>query len=164
MVMHSIKAVQKIPVSLGEAWDFFSDPANLKVITPDSMRFRVISEHTGEKMFAGQILEYKLRPLWGIPLYWMTEITEVKPKEFFADKQRKGPYKLWYHRHYFREIEGGVEMTDIVQYKNPAWIAGRVLNRLFIRRKLRELFEYRFRKVEELFGEWKDQRPEITSF
>ncbi len=156
MAAHSIKTVQKIPVSLEKAWAFFSDPANLQVITPDNMGFKVISKHHADTMYAGQIIEYKVKPLLGIPIYWMTEITQVKDKEYFIDEQRIGPYKLWHHQHHFKEIPGGVEMTDIVHYKNPFWILGRLANALFIKKKLDEIFAYRYKKVEELFGIWEE--------
>ena len=152
MAAHSIKTVQKIPVSLAEAWAFFSDPANLQAITPGDMGFRIISKHHGEKMYAGQIIEYKVRPLLGIPVYWMTEITQVKDGEYFIDEQRFGPYALWHHQHHFREIPGGVEMTDIVHYKNPLGFLGRIANALFVKKKLTQIFDYRYRKVEEMFG------------
>lgn len=155
MAAHSIKVVQKIPVPLEQAWDFFSNPANLQAITPDNMGFRVISRHHGPRMYAGQIIEYKVRPLLRIPLYWMTEITQVVDQQYFIDEQRFGPYALWHHQHHFKAIEGGVEMTDIVHYKNPLGILGRLANRFFVKRKLEHIFDYRFRKVEELFGKWK---------
>lgn len=161
MASHTIRATQKIPASLQEVWDFFSNPANLHIITPGYMDFRVISRHHGEKIYAGQIIEYTVKPLLGIPLYWMTGITHVKEKSFFADEQRKGPYRLWHHQHHFREIPGGVEMTDIVHYKNPLWMVGRAANILFIRRQLRQLFKYRFHKVEELFGQWEGHSIDI---
>jgi ligand-binding SRPBCC domain-containing protein len=154
MAAHTISTIQKIPVSLEKAWDFFSDPANLRVITPGDMGFQIISARHGKKMYAGQIIEYKVRPLAGIPVYWMTEITHVKDREYFIDEQRSGPYTFWHHQHHFREIAGGVEMTDIVHYKNPFWFIGRIANLLFVRKKLRSIFEYRYRKVEELFGNW----------
>jgi ligand-binding SRPBCC domain-containing protein len=154
MAAHSIKAVQKIPVSLDKAWEFFSNPDNLQHITPGNMGFKVIARHHGDKMYAGQIIEYKLRPFFGIPIYWMTEMTRVKDKEYFIDEQRFGPYKLWHHQHHFKSIEGGTEMTDIVHYKNPLWIAGDLANALFVRNKLCKIFEYRFKKTEELFGQW----------
>lgn len=157
MAAHSIKTVQKIPISMKDAWAFFSNPANLQTITPDDMGFRVISKHQGDKMYAGQIIEYKVSPLMGIPIYWMTEITHVSDKQYFIDEQRKGPYSLWHHQHHFREIEGGVEMTDIVHYKNPLGILGKIANVLFVRKQLKQIFEYRFRKVEELFGKWEGQ-------
>jgi ligand-binding SRPBCC domain-containing protein len=154
MAAHSIKTVQKIPISLDKAWEFFSNPANLQVITPDNMGFKVISKHHGDTIYAGQIIEYILKPVLGIPLYWMTEITQVKSKAYFIDEQRFGPYTLWHHQHHFKAIEGGVEMTDIVHYKNPLWIFGRMANTLFVKKKLDAIFEYRYKKVEELFGVW----------
>jgi ligand-binding SRPBCC domain-containing protein len=154
MAAHSIKTVQKIPVSLEEAWSFFSNPANLQAITPGDMGFKVISKHHGDKMYAGQIIEYTVKPLFGIPLYWMTEITQVKSGAYFIDEQRFGPYALWHHQHHFREIPGGVEMTDIVHYKNPLGFLGRIANVLFVKKKLQKIFEYRFQKVEEMFGKF----------
>lgn len=155
MAAHTIKTVQQIPVSLGEAWAFFSNPANLQAITPQGMGFRILSKHHGPVMYAGQIIEYKVRPVAGIPVYWMTEITQVKDREYFIDEQRFGPYALWHHQHHFRPIPGGVEMTDIVHYKNPLGFLGRLANRLFVARKLEHIFQYRYKKVEELFGTWK---------
>jgi ligand-binding SRPBCC domain-containing protein len=154
MAAHSIKTVQKIPISLEKAWDFFSDPANLQAITPADMGFKVISKHHGDKMYAGQIIEYTVKPIAGIPIYWMTEITQVKDSTYFIDEQRFGPYSLWHHQHHFKTIEGGVEMTDIVHYKNPFWFFGKIANLLFVRKKLQQIFDYRFTKVEELFGKW----------
>ena len=154
MAVYYLKTVQKIPVSLPMAWDFFSNPANLRVITPASMNFKVISQNEEKRMFAGQIIEYKVSPIPGIPLYWMTEITRVEEGRLFIDEQRKGPYKLWRHQHHFRKIEDGVEMTDIVHYENPLWFIGDIANWLFVKRKVRKIFEYRFKKTEKLFGKW----------
>jgi ligand-binding SRPBCC domain-containing protein len=154
MAAHSIKTVQKIPISLERAWDFFSNPANLQAITPDNMGFQVISNHHGNIMYAGQIIEYRVKPVLNIPLYWMTEITQVKDKQYFIDEQRFGPYSLWHHQHHFKAIDGGVEMTDIVHYKNPMWVLGKLANALFVRQKLKGIFDYRFQKVEEMFGKW----------
>lgn len=156
MAAHSIKTVQKIPISLDKAWEYFSNPANLQSITPENMGFKVISKHHGEKMYAGQIIEYSVKPVMNISIYWMTEITQVKDKEYFIDEQRFGPYTLWHHQHHFKAIEGGVEMTDIVHYKNPFWIFGRIANTLFVKNKLKSIFDFRFKKVEEMFGKWAD--------
>ena len=161
MAVHSIKAVQKIPVSLTEAWNFFSNPANLDTITPDNMGFVIISKSTGDKIYPGQKIEYKVSPILGIPLYWMTEITEVEQNKFFVDEQRKGPYSLWHHEHHFKEIEGGVEMTDIVLYKIPLGLIGEAANLLFVKRKLRDIFKFRFRKIEEILGKWPQQIASI---
>ncbi len=154
MAAYSIKTVQKIPLSLEEAWSFFSNPANLQLLTPDDMDFRVISKLHGTRMYAGQIIEYKVKPLLGISLYWMTEITHVEEQRFFVDEQRFGPYRFWHHQHHFRQIEGGVEMTDSVHYKNPLWLLGDLANFLFVKKRLIKIFDYRFKKVEELFGKW----------
>lgn len=149
--VYSLKTVQHIPADINTAWDFFSNPANLAAITPTSMGFKTISKHHGEKMYAGQIIEYKVSPVLGIPLYWMTEITHVEDKKYFVDEQRFGPYSLWHHQHHFKEVGGGVEMTDIVHYKIPYWFIGDIANSLFISKQLKSIFDYRYRKVEEMF-------------
>lgn len=119
------------------------------------MQFKIISRYHGEKMYPGQLIEYTVRPLLGIPLYWMTEITHVKEGHYFIDEQRFGPYSLWHHQHHFVAIEGGVEMTDIVHYKVPLGPLGHLANGLFVRSQLKQIFDYRYKKVEELFGIWK---------
>jgi len=159
MAAHSLISVQKLPVGIEEAWRFYSRPLNLNRITPPYMKFEVISRHHGEGLYPGQIFEYKLRPFWGIPLYWMTEITHVNASTYFVDEQRKGPYYFWQHQHHFKPIEGGVEMTDIVHYKNPLWIFGELAHLLFVKNKLRQIFEFRFKKNEEIFGEWPGGQP-----
>lgn len=155
MGVRTIRTVQKIPVSLERAWDFFSNPANLQTITPPGMGFRVISKYHGDSMYAGQIIEYRVKPLFGISLYWMTEITQLEDKKYFIDEQRFGPYALWHHQHHFKEISGGVEMTDIVHYKNRFWLLGDIANALFVKKKLKSIFEYRYQKTEELFGKFR---------
>ncbi len=150
--VYSIKTVQKIPVSLKEAWDFFSNPANLAAITPAHMNFEVISKHHGERMYPGQIIEYKVSPLPLYRVYWMTEITHVENEKFFVDEQRFGPYTLWHHQHHFKEVKEGVEMTDIVHYKIPLWILGDLANLLLVEKQVQKIFDYRKRAVEALFG------------
>ena len=150
--VYSIKTVQQIPVSFDTAWDFFSNPANLEQITPADLNFNIISQHHGNKMYAGQVIEYKLKPLLGIPLYWMTEITHVQDKQFFVDEQRFGPYSLWHHQHHFKAIAGGVEMTDIVHYKLPFWFFGDIAHALFVKRQLKNIFDHRYKIVAQKFG------------
>lgn len=150
--MHSLKTIQRIPIDIDTAWNFFSQPANLAKITPDNLGFDIISKHHGHTMYAGQIIEYKVKPMLNIPLYWMTEITHVADKKFFVDEQRFGPYKLWHHQHHFKAISGGVEMTDIVHYALPLGILGKIAHSLFVKKQLNEIFDYRYKKVEELFG------------
>lgn len=155
MAAYSLKTVQKIPVSLEEAWAFFSDPTNLEKITPANMNFRIITKDIPDKMYPGQIIEYKVSPFLRIPLYWKTEITKVDAPFHFIDLQVKGPYKLWEHQHFFKSIDGGVEMTDIIHYENPLRLLGTIANYLFVKNKLRKIFEFRFKKVEQLFGIWR---------
>ena len=150
--VYTIKTVQNIPISLEEAWDFFSKPSNLAAITPDNLGFNIISKHHGERMYQGQIIEYTVKPILGIPLYWMTEITHVKEGAYFVDEQRFGPYTMWHHQHHFKAVDGGVEMTDIVHYKIPFWFLGDIANTLFVKKQLQGIFDFRWKKVEDLFG------------
>jgi ligand-binding SRPBCC domain-containing protein len=140
---YRIRETQLLPVTLEQAWNYFSNPDNLQHITPPALGFRVTSEPHGHHIYPGQIIEYKIRPVLGIPLYWMTEITHVENQRFFVDEQRYGPYSLWHHQHHFRETEGGVEMTDIVHYRIPLGWLGDLANTVFVGRQLKELFRYR---------------------
>jgi ligand-binding SRPBCC domain-containing protein len=149
--VYSIKTVQVLKISLDEAWAFFSSPKNLQKITPQKLGFQIISKHHGEKMYPGQIIEYKVSPILGIPLYWMTEITHVEDRKYFVDEQRFGPYQLWHHQHHFKETAEGVEMTDIVHYKLPLGILGDIANVLMVKKQLKEIFDYRYQVVEKLF-------------
>ena len=144
--VYSMRTVQFIPCTLEKAWAFFSNPANLAEITPDNLRFKILSAGGGE-MYPGQVIEYYVHPLLNIPLYWMTEITHVQPMKYFVDEQRFGPYSLWHHQHHFKEVTGGVEMTDIVHYKLPLWFLGDIANALFVKKQLKGIFDYRTEKV-----------------
>lgn len=154
MSVHRLKRVQRLPVSLEAAWDFFSNPSNLKEITPGYMGFNITSdpEYSARKMYAGQVITYTVTPILNIPLFWMTEITHVQEGRFFVDEQREGPYALWHHQHHFKEIPGGVEMTDLVHYKAPLGWLGDLANLFFIRRQLNQIFDYRWKVLEERFG------------
>jgi len=154
MSVHHLKTVQRIPVSLDIAWEFFSHPKNLATMTPEHLNLKFTNELFGEEMYPGQVITYKVKPVLGIPLFWMTEITHVRAKQYFVDEQRFGPYSLWHHQHHFRDIEGGVEMTDLIHYKVPGWWLGDIADKLFISKQLEDIFKYRYRKVEELFGKW----------
>lgn len=159
--IYSFTTVQHIPIGLEQAWDFFSRPGNLAEITPAGLDFQVISKYHGEKMYPGQVIEYKVRPLLGIPLYWMTEITHVQDKQYFIDEQRFGPYSLWHHQHHFKEAGNSVEMTDIVHYKLPLWFLGDIANALLVRKQLQTIFTYRFSAVEKRFGKMSGSSNEI---
>lgn len=147
MSIYILKRVQVLPTTLDAAWDFFSSPDNLNEITPPYMRFKTRSNSRAGQVFAGQIITYTVRPLLGIPIFWMTEITHVKDREYFIDEQRFGPYAFWHHTHFFKEANGGVEMTDVIHYKLPFGIAGR-LGKKLVQRKLETLFDYRYKVLE----------------
>lgn len=150
--VYTLKSVQQIPTTLQHAWDYFSKPDNLATITPDNLGFKIKGDHQSPEMHPGQIIQYTIKPLLGIPMYWMTEITHVEPMKFFVDEQRFGPYSLWHHQHHFAAINGGVEMTDIVHYKIPFWIFGDIAHALFVKSQLQNIFDYRKQKVDEIFG------------
>jgi len=143
-----------LPISVDEAWDFLSSPKNLKTITPDYMSFDIISG-ADKPMFAGQIIQYIVTPVLGIKTNWVTEITHVVDKNYFVDEQRFGPYALWHHKHFIKPIEGGVEMEDIIDYKVPFGILGQLVHPILVKPKLVEIFNYRTKKLEELFGVYK---------
>ena len=153
MSFYSLKTEQYLPISLQEAWDFFSSPKNLSKITPKHMGF-IITNQPSETMFEGQIITYKVSPLLGVKINWMTEITTVKDNEYFIDEQRFGPYSLWHHRHHFYDIDGGIKMIDEVNYKLPFGFLGSVAHRLFVRKKLKSIFEYREKVLIEMFGQF----------
>ncbi|WP_018612543.1 SRPBCC family protein [Segetibacter koreensis] len=159
--VYSLKTVQNIPVTLNEAWDYFSTPDNLKDITPGTLGFVIRSKHHGERMYAGQIIEYTVKPLFGIPLYWMTEITHVERGKYFVDEQRFGPYSLWHHQHHFKEIPQGVEMTDIVHYKVPYMFLGDIANTILVKQQLKKIFDYRFKVIENKFGKWEQKKSKV---
>lgn len=151
MKPHTIRSVQFIPVALEQAWDFFSDPRNLPRITPPWLSFEILSDPPG-RMYPGLRIEYRVRPLWGIPLRWRTEITHVVEPVYFVDEQLRGPYRLWRHQHRFRAVGGGVEMEDEVHYLLRWGPLGRVAQRWMVRPRLEEIFEYRRAAVDRIFG------------
>jgi ligand-binding SRPBCC domain-containing protein len=156
MKIYTLKSKQKLPITLDQAWDFFSDPMNLNTITPDDMGFKTLSG-ADRKMYPGQVIQYIVTPLLGIPMKWVTEITHVIDKEYFVDEQRFGPYALWHHKHFFKEIPGGVEMEDIVDYKLPMGVLGELMHPVLVRPRLEQIFAYRTKKLVELFGEYKSE-------
>ncbi|MFB9077066.1 hypothetical protein ACFFLS_03510 [Flavobacterium procerum] len=151
MKLYKIETVQHINTTIEECWDFFSSPKNLQTITPENMSF-IIQDFDGKRMYPGQIITYTLKPLLGIKISWVTEITHVKDNSYFIDSQLFGPYKLWHHKHFFEPTENGVKMTDIVHYALPFGYLGRLMNRLIVQDKLKTIFGYRRNKVEELFN------------
>lgn len=155
MSLYTLQSVQKIPSSINDLWNFISSPANLKIITPDYMGFNIKTRNLPEKMFSGMLISYDVSPFKGIRINWISEITHIKEFEYFIDEQRFGPYKFWHHLHNITPIEAGVLMTDTVRYKPPFCVLGKIANYLFIRKRLNEIFDYRTKKIEEIFGKFK---------
>lgn len=151
MKIYRLHKKQNLPITVEQAWDFLSSPKNLKTITPDYMGFNILSG-ADRPMFAGQIIQYIVTPVMGIKTKWVTEITHVKDKSYFVDEQRFGPYALWHHKHFINKIDGGVEMEDIIDYKVPMGILGQLVHPIIVKPKLEEIFNYRTKKLEELFG------------
>ncbi|MEP0367108.1 MAG: SRPBCC family protein [Cyclobacteriaceae bacterium] len=152
MAVYTFEQTQLVPASLDEVWDFISSPANLKKITPDYMGFDITSQNLSEKMHPGMIISYKVSPVGGIKMTWVTEITHVVDKKFFVDEQRVGPYALWHHQHHLEETDHGILMRDIVTYSPPFGFLGQIANGLMIKGKLKEIFKYRTKVLEDLFG------------
>jgi ligand-binding SRPBCC domain-containing protein len=150
--MQELYFTQQLPISLDEAWSFFSNPVNLKEITPAHMGFVVTSKHHGEVMYPGQIIRYIVKPVLGIPLKWCTEITHVVEKKYFIDEQRFGPYAFWHHQHHFTEVEGGVLMEDILNYKLPLGFLGDIADLVFVNNEVKGIFSYRKKILNERFG------------
>ena len=146
--LYKLETKQFLPTSMQEAWDFFSSPENLKEITPDHIGFHITSK-SPKKMYPGMLITYVVTPLLGIKMRWCTEITQMVENKYFIDEQRFGPYNMWHHQHHFKEVEGGVEMTDIVTYGIPLGVLGQIANRIFVRKQLIEIFNYRSKAVEE---------------
>ncbi len=152
-MLNKIETNQFIKSDIATIWDFMSSPGNLALITPKYMNFTIINEKKPlEKMYAGQIIEYYVSPALGLKLKWVTEITHVENNYYFVDEQRFGPYTLWHHKHFIKQVEGGIEMIDIVHYKLPFGFLGRLVNSLFVKKQLKEIFEYRHKKIDELFN------------
>lgn len=143
---------QRIPIGIDKAWSFFSSPGNLNKLTPPDMKFVITSGSNYAKAYPGMIITYKVSPIFNIGMHWMTEISQVKEFEYFVDDQLSGPFKIWHHQHHFKEIPGGVEMTDILHYEIPLGFLGKLAGLLFVNKRVRQIFEYRKKALLDIFG------------
>lgn len=150
-MMHTLSREQILPISLQDAWSFFSSPRNLDPITPPELGFRIV-HCPAEKMHEGQIIEYRVKILPGLWVPWVSEIKAVEEERCFIDEQRFGPYKFWHHRHLFEEVEGGVKVSDLVHYIMPLGPCGAIAHALFARAKLERIFDFRRTELERRFG------------
>jgi ligand-binding SRPBCC domain-containing protein len=151
MSIHEYTTKQFLPIPLEEAWAFFSSPQNLKVITPPELQIRIRPGIKDEPIYDGMLIEYSVKPLLKIPLYWQTKIDFVVPHKLFVDKQLKGPYKSWEHTHFFEQVEGGTFIADLVQYELPLGKFGDLVHRLVVRKKIEHIFAYRKNILTKLF-------------
>jgi ligand-binding SRPBCC domain-containing protein len=152
MKTYTLVSKQTLKVSLTDAWDFFSSPLNLAKITPAKLNFRILSGFEDGTIRNGLRITYKVSPLFGIPLTWVTRILNVNAPHSFTDEQEKGPYKLWVHTHTFVEKDGWVEMTDDLKYALPFGILGRLMHALLVKGEVERIFSYRYQVLEKMFN------------
>jgi ligand-binding SRPBCC domain-containing protein len=156
LMLHVLKCTQVLKSDLDTVWEFMRSPNNLAKITPEYLKFQILSDPDDLKdMYPGQLVEYYVSPVLGIRMHWVTEITHVQHKVFFVDEQRFGPYKFWHHKHFLKEVPEGVEMIDVVHYKIPYGFLGKIAHKLFIKKKVNEIFDQRFKRLEEMFNHGK---------
>jgi ligand-binding SRPBCC domain-containing protein len=151
MTLHHLSQEQILPITLAEAWDFFSSPRNLDSITPPELGFKIV-HCPSEKMHEGQIIEYRVKVAPALWIPWVTEIKAVEEGRSFIDEQRFGPYKFWHHRHTFEEVDGGVKAGDLIHYAVPFGPFGAIAHPLFVRPKLERIFSFRREVLAKRFG------------
>lgn len=143
--------IQILPTTIDAAWDFFSAPGNLSRITPPAMGFHITSPPQ-TTTYAGQIITYTLRPLLGISMTWTTEITHVSKPDFFVDEQRFGPYRFWHHQHFFREVDEGIEIRDLIHYLLFHDRMAGMVNRFIVAPRLKKIFDFRTNALHDIFS------------
>lgn len=151
MAIYQFERKQVVKASMDELWDFVASPANLARITPDYMGFHITSGIIPKKMYKGMIISYRIKPFPLFSATWVTEITHVEEKYYFVDEQRIGPYRLWHHEHWLNPVEKGILMIDKVSYVPPLGLLGRFANALFIKKKLKQIFDYREKAILQIF-------------
>lgn len=150
------RTTQLLKSNIDTVWNFISSPENLALINSKYMGFKIISDKEDiKKMYPGQIIEYYVTPVIGIKINWVTQITHLEHHHNFVDEQRFCTYAFWHHKHFIKEVPAGIEMIDILHYKVPFGFIGKIVNTLFIRHKIKEIFDCRFNKLEQLFNHGK---------
>lgn len=150
--IYTLHTKQVLPIGLEDAWEFFSSPKNLSIITPPRMNFEILGSAGTGKMYKGQIIQYKVTVLPFVRMFWETEITEVNELYSFTDVQRKGPYAHWQHKHIFTPVARGVEMTDELEYSIPYGLLGRLANYSIVEREVKSIFDFRYKVLEKRFN------------
>jgi ligand-binding SRPBCC domain-containing protein len=160
MKLETIHNTLFLPIPIQEGWKFFSNPRNLSLITPPSLGLKITSE-VPDSIYPGVIITYLVRPMFGIPFTWVTEITHMRKPFLFVDEQRFGPYKFWHHKHLFKEVDGGIVVEDLVHYALPFGPLGNVANRLMVARELDKIFTFRRRYLTARFGSLREKGKEV---
>jgi ligand-binding SRPBCC domain-containing protein len=152
-MIHTLNAQQDLPCSLEQAWDFFSNPRNLARITPPEIGFEITTPDLPERIYPGMMIQYRVRPLLGIPMTWLSEITFLEHQRYFIDEQRIGPYAIWHHEHGFRaKADGTVTLEDRITYTLPFSPLGDIVHPWLVRPQLQRIFAYRKEITEQLFA------------
>ncbi len=151
MKVYTLERQTVLNTTLEKAWEYFSRPENLNEITPDDMQFKILTDVKGKKMHAGMIIHYRIQPAPFMSFGWTTEIAHSADNQFFVDEQRFGPYAFWHHQHLFEDKGTHVVMTDIVNYALPLGILGRIAHFVWVKNKLKGIFDYRTTVVNRVF-------------
>jgi ligand-binding SRPBCC domain-containing protein len=158
MKIYTLERKQQIGRGRDEVFAFFSDAFNLERITPRFLRFRILTKRP-VRVEAGTLLDYRLS-LFGVGFYWQTRIEEWQPEDYFSDVQVKGPYALWRHTHSFEALDDRrTLMRDRVEYAIPYGVFGSLAHRLFVRRSLERIFDYRAEMTARLLEPGATDRP-----
>lgn len=154
-MIYQIYREQQLYCDMETAWAFFTSPMNLAKITPKDMDFTVLSHREDEQIYEGMTIDYTVSPFLGIPLKWKTKIIQVEQYKSFTDFQEKGPYRYWNHFHEFIPNEEGVLMKDTVDYSLPFAAIGTIVHWLLVRRKLNQIFDYRYASLDRIINQKK---------
>ncbi|WP_078393363.1 SRPBCC family protein [Shouchella patagoniensis] len=152
MKMYQLERTQFLPISIDYAWKFFSKAENLQSITPNYMNFK-ITNSPGKDIYSGQLITYKVSPLFSVPISWVTEITHVIDGHYFVDEQRFGPFKFWHHQHHFVETDSGTKMTDLLHYRLPFSVVGQATHKLIVKKSINDIFDHRHQVLKARFAE-----------
>ena len=150
MKIYTIDRTEILPITIKEAWSFFSNPHNLQEITPPELGLRITSG-AESKIYPGMIITYTVTPFPFVKSGWVTEITQVDSLHYFLDEQRFGPYKFWHHKHFFTNVGGKTKARDLVHYALPFDPLSRLVYPLLVKRKLNAIFNYRSAKLKSIF-------------
>lgn len=161
MSTYYYKTEQFLPIDIDTAWNFFSSAKNLALITPPELDFKILTELNGQEIYEGMLINYTVKPLFGIPLRWETEICKVQKPLFFTDRQLKGPYKLWEHTHAYKKVDNGILMQDEVKYQLPFGVFGNLAHLLIVKKKVENIFSFRRQVLESMFKNTAGVTPDL---